>query len=440
MKDSIFIIDDNEKLCLSLSRNFEQLGYLNQYKCSGLEALKELSLNDYDVILLDVSLGSESGVELLKRIKSIHADIPVIMITGYGTVESAVESLKNGAYDYIQKPLTFQKLLVIVENAIKLRQLNIENKNLKDKITDLAPKIITVNRKILEICKKAVKLAKTDLPILIQGESGTGKEGLAELIHFHSERNSGKFVKVNCSAFPENLLDNELFGHEKGAFTGAVSKFAGVFEQANGGTLLLDEIGDMSLATQAKILRTLQNNEIKRIGSEEVTFIDVRFIASTNKDLKSLISLGLFREDLYYRLSAATLYLIPLRERIDDIPLLVDYFVKNINNDSEECTTIDNQFINRLIEHDWPGNIRELKNIVRYSAALCSDKVITKEDLPPSFYGGAIYQEFADPIKDNERTLIIKTLQKTNNNKKKTAEVLKISRKTLYNKIDKYGI
>ncbi|MBN2617747.1 MAG: sigma-54-dependent Fis family transcriptional regulator [Spirochaetales bacterium] len=441
MSKSILIIDDNVKLCKSLSRNFEHLGYSVFNKFCSNDAMEHIKRYVPEVVLLDVALGDESGIDLLNEIKLYNHFIPVIMITGYGTIEIAVKAIKLGAFDFIQKPLEFNKLLVIVENAIKMRSLNMENINFKNKISSLSRGIVSSNKKILEILKKANKLANTDLPVLIQGESGTGKEGLAEYIHNNSNRSSKDLVKINCSAFPENLLDNELFGHEKGAYTGAHTKFKGVFEKADGGTLLLDEIGDMSLQTQAKILRTLQNNEIRRIGSEENTIINVRFIASTNKDLKELIKQNLFREDLYYRLSTATLYLPPLSERIDDIPLLVEHFLEDINKNrpsgNVECTE---DFLKILIDHNWRGNIRELKNIVNYSAAICMGNKLGIEDLPPTFLGDPQVKVSYDLIKDNEKGLIIKTLQKTNNNKKATSEILKISRKTLYNKMEKYGI
>lgn len=441
LKKTILIIDDNIKLCKSLCRNFEHIGFKVSFKSNSKESLIEIKINPPDVVLLDVALGDENGIELLKLIKGQDSHIPVIMITGFGTIEIAVEAIKLGAFDFIQKPLEFNKLLIIVENASKMRKLDIENINLKNKVKTLSPKIISENSIIKDLLLKAKKLANTDFPILIQGESGTGKEGLAEYIHNNSLRSGQNIIKINCSAFPENLLDNELFGHEKGAYTGAHSKFIGVFEKANGGTLLLDEIGDMSLQTQAKILRTLQNSEIRPIGSEKTTIIDVRFIASTNKDLKELIKKNQFREDLYYRLSTATLFMPPLRDRKDDIPLLVDHFLELLHNDNLNTSlTYTSDFLSALLSDGWRGNIRELKNIVNYAAAICTSSIIDIDDLPPSFIGKSDFTKSFNMIKDSEKNLIIKTLQKTGNNKKLTSELLKISRKTLYNKMDKYGI
>lgn len=441
MKKSIIIIDDNLKLCKSLSRNFEHLGYSVGFMCNGVDAMIDIQREIPEVVLLDVALGDESGIDLLKKIKLFKPYIPVIMITGFGTIEIAVEAIKNGAFDFIQKPLEFNKLLIIIENAIKMKELNTENKNLKNKITALSSKIVTSNKQILEILQKAKKLAVTDFPILIQGESGTGKEGMAEYIHNNSTRNGRSLIKINCSAFPENLLDNELFGHEKGAYTGAYVRFKGVFEKADKGTLLLDEIGDMSLQTQAKILRTLQNGEIRPIGSENTIIIDVRFIASTNKDLKEMIRKNQFREDLYYRLSTATLSLPPLRDRKEDIPVLVNTFLVEFNkNRATGVLEYGEGFIQTLMNNDWKGNIRELKNVVNYAAAICMSNKIGIEDLPPSFLSNPEVHDSFDLFRDSERSLIVKTLQKTRNNKKKTSELLKISRKTLYNKMEKYGI
>jgi len=421
--------------------NFSQLGLQAGYQCEGKQALLKLQESSPDAVLLDISLGNEDGMRILKEIKQLNPHLPVIMITGFGTIKTAVAAIKSGAFDYIQKPLEFNKLMVIVENAVKMYRLKKENQNYRRKIFRMTQKIITGNKKMIGICSKAERLAGTNFPLLIQGESGTGKEGMAEFIHNHSDRNSMDLLKINCAAFPENLLDNELFGHEKGAYTGAHSQFRGVFEKAAGGTLLLDEIGDMSLATQAKILRTLQNHEIRRIGSEHTLKVDVRFIASTNKDLKELIQKGLFREDLYYRLSTATIHLPPLKDRKDDIPILVRSFLEELNVDiPDRALRPGNEFLQALLEHDWPGNIRELKNTVNYTAAICMGDELSIEDLPPSFPGKELVLNSHGLLKSSERNLIIKTLQQTNYNKKKTAELLKISRKTLYNKMARYEL
>ena len=436
----ILIIDDNIKLCKSLIQNFEQLGFHSVYATNSHEAILKINNHNFSAILLDVVLGDENGMTVLKMINQL-TKTPVIMITGYGTIEDAVKSIKCGAYDYIQKPLDFDRLLKIVENAVKTSQLMEENILLKKQINELNPKMITNNISMLELMEKAQKVAVTNIPILICGENGTGKELFVFYIHKYTTKSTQKMLKINCAALPENLLDNELFGHEKGAYTGADSLFIGVFEKADKGILLLDEIGDMSLHTQAKILRTLQNKEIKRIGSEKIIKIDLKFIASTNKDLEKLIREKKFRQDLFYRLNAATFHIPPLRDRKDDIPLLADYFLQEFSkNNAKSISGIDDPVMEFFFQYNWPGNIRELKNTLNYTAAICSGQTICMDDLPSSYLDKSYMENENNIMSITEKNLIIKILQKTNYNKKKAAEILNISRKTLYNKIEKYGI
>lgn len=436
--NEILIVDDMEKLCLSLKKNFDQLGYSARYALNGKDALKFVMDSEISAVLLDISLGYEDGIEVLRQIKELRSQLPVIMITGFGTIRTAVDSIKIGAFDYIQKPLDFNKLLVIVENAIRLYHLEDENRTLKERLIKRSFQPESRNPAMNSLFDKADRLARTDLPILIVGESGTGKEGLADFIHNHSNRQAREIVKVNCAAFPDNLLDNELFGHEKGAFTGATGVFRGMFEEAGGSTLLLDEIGDMALPTQAKILRALQNKEIRRLGGNKTIRIDARFIASTNKDLTELIENGEFRQDLYYRLSNAILHIPPLRERREDIPLLIDTFLKESSTLNGRVLSVGSSSLyDRLTEYDWPGNVRELKNAISYAAAITLKDCIGVEDLPPqlneSYEGNGM-------IRENEKYLIKQALQKSGNNKKLAAEFLNISRRTLYNKLEKYDL
>ncbi|HLD34713.1 MAG TPA: sigma-54 dependent transcriptional regulator, partial [Patescibacteria group bacterium] len=363
------------------------------------------------------------------------------MITGYGSIETAVKSVKSGAFDYVQKPLDFNKILNIVENAVKMADLRDENRRLKNRIVELSDRIVTQNQKMIALCKKAERLASTDIPVLIMGDNGTGKELLANFIHTNSKRNTYKINSINCAAFPETLLDNELFGHEKGAYTGADSSFVGVFEKASGGTLHLDEIGDMALTTQAKILRTLQNNEIRRIGGNKNIKIDVRFIASTNKNLAKLIEDGSFRNDLYYRINAATLLIPSLRERTDDITLLVDHFLKLFSKDNSKLVdSISDEVLKRFIQYDWPGNIRELKNTINYAATMATGETIQVADLPSSFFDFGKNEIDFNIMEETEKMLILRMLKQSDYNKKKAAVLLDVSRKTLYNKMKKYGI
>lgn len=441
MKTNILIIDDNVKLCKSLAQNFDQLGYNSHYAPDSPTALNILSKRDIGVVLLDVVLGKEDGMEVLEKLLAQNAHLPVIMITGYGSIETAVKSVKSGAYDYIQKPLDFNKILNIVENAVKMSNLKEENQRLKSIIVELSDRIVTCNKGMIELCEQAKRLAVTDIPVLIIGENGTGKELLANYIHMNSKRSAFKMSSINCAAFPESLLDNELFGHEKGAYTGADSTFIGIFEKADSGTLHLDEIGDMAPATQAKILRTLQDNEIRRIGGNKNITIDVRFIASTNKDLKKMIRDGGFREDLFYRINAATLHIPPLRERRDDIPGLVDHFLKTCSKDNSKVVSrVSDNVLKCFFQYEWAGNIRELKNTVHYAATMARSDVIRLADLPSSFLEFDQKESDRHTIEETEKMLILRTLKQSANNKKKAAQLLDISRKTLYNKMKKYGI
>jgi two-component system response regulator AtoC len=441
MKGNILIIDDQTNLYKSLARNFKYLGYQTIHAKTRTEALDLFAKQPVDVVLLDIMLGQENGIELLKELLAFQKDTPVIMITGYGSIDTAVQSMKLGAFDYVTKPVDFDKLAKIVENAVKVSNLSEENRALKDRLLDLSPRITTHNHKMLALCQKAQKLAATNLPILITGEDGTGKEIIADFIHLHSPRKACKILKINCAAFPETLLDNELFGHEKGAYTGADSTFQGIFERAQGGSLFLDEIGDMPLTIQAKILRTLQNHEIRRLGGGQSITVDVRFIAATNKNLEELMAAKAFRKDLFYRLNTAMLHAPPLRERKDDIPLLVtDFLSEYASANATMVKTVSPRVMNLLLDYHWPGNIRELKNTVNYAAALSSQTVIDLDDLPPTFTVTDQPAASENIRAEVEKTLILKMLQQANYNKKKAAELLNMSRNTLYHKLEKYGI
>lgn len=437
----VLIIDDNEKLCMSLKRNFDQRGYFCEYANNSADALHNLNSSNYSLILLDVVFGAENGIELLPEILKIDSTLPIIVITGFATIESAVKAIKRGAYDYIQKPLNFEKLLILIENAIKMSKLQKENIEYKRIVKKLSPQLITKNEEMIKLYENAANIASTEIPILIQGENGTGKELLADFIHSSSKHSASEMIKINCAAFPENLLDNELFGHEKGAFTGAASAYKGVFERAHKSTLMLDEIGDMEMATQAKILRAIQNKEINRIGGYSTIKVDVRFIAATNKNLKNLIDKNEFRNDLFYRLNAATLHLPPLRKRKEDVPLLVDHFLKEFSAIGDKTvSSISSQVMESFMNYDWPGNIRELKNALMYGAALSRTSEINIKDLPVNFDDLNVVAPDDDLLQNSEKAIILKVLKSSQYNKKKTAELLNISRRTLYNKLEKYGI
>jgi DNA-binding NtrC family response regulator len=437
----ILIIDDNIKICESLAENFRERGFRCCTALDPSSALQHFLHRDVDLVLLDVRLGKQDGIELLKQFLDLNRDIPVIMITAYATVEAAVEAIKIGAFDYIQKPINFGKLFQITENAIRISRLRGQRSRLESEWRDFSDRFVTRDPRMVKMLSKAKRLAPSDLPVLIVGESGTGKELLADFIHANSRQSARNIVKVNCSAFVESLLDNELFGHERGAYTGADSRFKGVFEQAHQGTLFLDEIGDMPLSIQSKILRALQEKEIRRVGGNETIRVDVRFIAATNANLEELIEEKRFRKDLYYRLNAGTLSIPPLRERKEDIPLLAASLLEESRLDNPECPReLSAEVLHLFMEHDWPGNVRELKNTLDYAATMCTDDIIKKGDLPAGFLEGKAEVPAGHIRQQFERALILNTLKRANHNKTRAAELLQMSRKTLYNKMMRYGI
>ena len=443
MQKTILIIDDNATLCNTLAQTFQQLGYQAFSALNSVEATHVISQRQIQVVLLDIMLGDEDGIDVLQQLLRLRQSLPVIMITGYASIESAVQSIKLGAFDYVKKPLDFEHLVKVVENALQISSPKEPPRADSGHTSEPVSPIITQHPAMLEVCQKAQKLAATDLPVLLLGENGTGKEVVADFIHANSPRHGQRMLKINCAAFPETLLDNELFGHEKGAYTGANSLFKGVFERANRSSLFLDEIGDMPLTIQAKILRTLQNREIRRLGGNTTITVDVRFIAATNKDVKRFIREERFREDLYYRLNTAVIRIPPLRERKDDIPLLAEYFLQEYSN-NHDCRTeyLSPSVLTSFRHYHWPGNVRELKNVIHYAAAISGGTSIQLKDLPPDFPTEFQAKTGApDNIRDEmEKNLILNMLQKTAYNKKKTAELLNMSRKTLYSRLKKYDI
>jgi DNA-binding NtrC family response regulator len=438
----ILLIDDNEQLSEVLKDNFSFVGHYMFFASNSKKGFGILKKEEIHVILLDIRLGDENGVDILKKIKVLYPNIPVIMITGFATIDVAVNAMKHGAYDFVKKPINFNTLCARIDTVTNNIKFKKENTNLKKRIQEKGTSLVSNNDKYNEVICRAKKLSASNISILIIGENGSGKEILADYIYNNSNRISEKFIKINCAAFPETLLDNELFGHEKGAFTGADTGFTGVFEQADKGTLLLDEIGDMPLTLQSKILRVLQNQEIRRIGGKSTRKIDIRFIASTNKDLSKLVDEGKFRKDLFYRLNGGMLRIPPLRERKEDIKLLIDDLLKGISTDSKvPQKSISKQVENIFRSYGWPGNIRELKNALVYANVISQSDVIECEDLPPSF--GLVANSCDSQlslIQEKERDVIKKILMQNNNNKTETAKVLKMSRNTLYLKLKKYGI
>ncbi len=440
MEREILIIDDNLKLCKSLARSFAKRDIKSYYATNSLDALPLFIEKGPGVVLLDIMLGPENGIDILKKLLEINPNAQVIMITAYAKIESAVEAIKIGAFDYIEKPVKFEKLLQVVTNAFKLLKLDEENQQFKAKIINATSNIITNNKTMLKMIDKLKKFAMSDLSIVIQGESGTGKELLAELIHANSGFSHKEMQKINCASFPESLLDNELFGHEKGAFTGANALYKGVFERAHDNTLFLDEIGDMPITLQAKILRTIQNHEIRRLGGKENIRVNVRFIAATNKNLETLVEQGKFREDLYYRLNAGMFYIPPLQERKEDIPLLIEHFISDFKGSNQrEALEMRPDTMEFLLRYEWPGNIRELKNAVNYACTAASKGLIEIEDLPAPLRNPQRTVNHT-ALQQSEKETITKVLQDVNFNKRRAASILGMSRTTLYSKIKHYNI
>jgi two-component system, NtrC family, response regulator HydG len=446
----ILIVDDDQSHRLMLKATLNEKNYAVFEVEDGADAIKLVEQEFYDLILLDLKMKNVDGITALKKIKNISPAIPVIIMTAFSSVHSAVEALKLGASDYLVKPLDMDVVCHTISKTLDYLHLVSENELLRERIGqdfDISS-IVGKSKKMREVFEIIALSAPSDATILILGESGTGKELIANAIHQNSNRKDKPFIKVNCAALPENLLESELFGHEKGAFTGAVNRRQGRFELADGGTLFLDEIGDMTISTQAKILRVLQEGEFERVGGEKTIGVNVRVIAATNKDLELEVEDGNFRKDLFYRLSVVPIMVPPLRERKDDIPLLAEYFLKKYadkNNRLIRGFTPDT--IDLLMRYGWSGNIRELENVIERAVIMASAEFITPDALPISlktFVTDSDEQAaevFAGrPIKEVEKELIIKTLGKTDNNITRAAELLGISRRTLHNKIKEYNI
>lgn len=376
----ILVIDDERSIRNTLKDILEYEKYVVDVAEDGVKGLEKVKAGEYDIILCDIKMPVMDGIEVLEKLDEMGADMPVVMISGHGNIDTAVEAIKKGAYDFIEKPLDLNRLLITIRNAMDKSTLVTETKNLKKKVNKKY-EIIGQSEAILKVIEMADRVARTDARVLITGSNGTGKELVARRIHDLSPRVNGPFVEVNCAAIPSELIESELFGHEKGAFTSAVKQRKGKFEQANGGTLFLDEIGDMSLSAQAKVLRALQESVISRVGSDSAIKVDVRVVAATNKNLSEEIERGNFREDLYHRLSVILIRVPTLNERVEDIPLLANHFISQICTEygiPEKVMT--EEAIEELGKIQWTGNIREFRNVVERLIILC-DKKITREDV-----------------------------------------------------------
>ncbi len=443
-KTLVLIVDDEAGIRESLSGIFEDEGYDILTAKSGEEAIKLFKDNSPDLILLDIWLPGIDGVQTLQEIKAINSDIPVIMISGHGNIELAVKAVKMGAYDFLEKPLALEKVLLVSKRAIEKRTLEIENITLKE---NLAKKwqLIGNSQKIKTLREQIEMAAKSNSRVLIAGESGTGKEVVARLLHEKSGRAEKAFVEVNCAAIPQELIESELFGHEKGSFTGAFEKKKGKFELADNGTLFLDEIGDMSLQTQAKVLRVIETQKFQRVGGSKNISVDVRIISATNKDLRDEVKKGNFREDLYFRLNVIPLFIPPLRERKDDIPLLAGHFLETLASEyGKQRKEISPESLRNMQSYDWAGNVRELKNFIERLVIMTPSNLITGQNLliptAPEETGYLKYKTLKDARDAFEKDYITKKLEENDWNVSKTAEVLDIERSNLHRKIKAYDI
>ena len=439
----IMVVDDEAPFRKLLERRLSKDGNAVEAFESSESALSAAEQKQFDVALVDIKMPGMDGIELLRRIKEIHPSMEVIIITGQGTIDSAIAAMKLGAYDYLTKPCKLSELDLIVQKAYERSTLQRQNVLLQDQLRMRNPygEIVGKSRKIREVVSLAHKVAPTASPVLIEGESGTGKELVANFIHKKSRRSEGPFIVINCAALQENLLENELFGHEKGAFTGASSFKHGLFELAEGGTFFIDEISEMNPNIQAKLLRVVELGEFRRVGGNRQIRVDVRVLAATNRNLEEEVKKGRFREDLFYRLNVVTLSVPPLRERKEDIPMLVDYFLRTQGMEGGWGKAISADALGSLKNYDWPGNIRELANVLERALILSTGNTITLKDLPLTIFGkSSTLPQSVSTLVEIEKNLIEKTLGELNGNKTKTAKTLGISLRNLYRKIEKYGI
>ena len=476
ISNPILIVDDEVEMRIAMSETLKHCGYPVELSHNAIDALKKYKENDYSMVITDMTMPKRSGLELLKDIKRLDSAKPVIMATAYATVETAVEAMKHGAFDYIKKPIDFDSFLFLVERALAFKghtgsmvPLEGEPKPVKGRVTETSKEIVTQNQEMLNLLDVTKNISKSKATVLIQSESGTGKELLAHYIHDHSERAGKPFVAVNCAALPDTLLESELFGYKKGAFTGANQDHRGKFEQAHTGTILLDEISEMALPLQAKLLRVLQEHEIDKVGGKEPIQVDVRVVATTNRGMLEMVESGKFREDLYFRLNVIPLALPALRERMDDLPVLVEHFLdKHSRLNNRERPIVSPETMAILRDYRWRGNVRELENVVERALLLCDGKEIkphnllmhsqmgkqsinqdlarattsqptpeSAEEIPES-KDSALGIEVGMSMKEAEKKLIFETLRETGGNRTKAAKILGISIRTLRNKLNEY--
>lgn len=437
---SLLIVDDEESVRDSLYNWFIEDGFQVQCAANAKEALTMVETEDFDIIITDIKMPGMDGLEMHRRIRALNKEAIVIIMTAFASVETAVQALKDGAFDYVTKPFDPDDLSHLIRNAAQQISLKSENETLKNKVISLEniEDLIGNSKAMIEVLKQVESVAQSNSSVIITGESGTGKELIARAIHSNSSRKFFPLVTVHCGALSEDLLESELFGHEKGAFTGAMYNRKGRFEMADGGTIFLDEIATISSKMQIELLRVLESKSFVRVGGSKELKSDFRVICATNRDLKKMVEEGIFREDLYYRLNVVNITIPPLRERVDDIPILVDYFIrKYCTSMSRDLISIDAAALQRIEEYDFPGNVRELENMIERAIVIGNGKEIRLKDLPLE---KDIISDSNDSLYEIEKKYVAQTLKKYDWNISRTAKVLKIDRVTLYNKIKKYKL
>ena len=449
MANKILVVDDEEIIRDSLFYILEKEGYEVDKAENGKEAFDKIRETHFDLVITDIEMPVMKGTELLEKIKTFDAQTSVIMITAFGSLDTAITALRNGASDYILKPVEFDELLIKAKKLFEVKDLLLENKILREEIHRKYDfeNIVGKSSNIKKIYEMIEAVAETESTVLISGNSGTGKELVARALHYKSHRRNKPFIAVNCGAISENLIESELFGHKKGAFTGAISDKDGYMKAANGGTLFLDEISEMPPQLQVKLLRAIQEKEYTPVGTTVSLPVNARFIATTNRNLEEEVKTGRFREDLYYRINVIDIHLPSLKEREEDIPLLADHFLDKYRKElNKNIRAIDSEAMRALIAHKWKGEVRELENIIERAVIFCKSDVITVSELPPSFRPKVDDFEFSfsgsldDSVRKFERDFIIRALENNENNKERTADILKVGLSTLYRKLKELDI
>ncbi len=457
----ILVADDEENVRRLLQAVLTREGYEVSVAEDGKAAVRSFQKLAPDIVLMDIRMPGFSGLDALQEMRTLRSDAIIILMTAYATVETAVEAIRNGAFDYIIKPFDLNEVKLLIDRALQMRRMKLEINLLHRELSDSFQwgHFLTNSPKMMELCRDTAKIAQSAANVLISGESGTGKELIAKAIHYNSPRAKGPFIKINCGALPETLLESELFGHEKGAFTGALMRKSGLFERANQGTVLLDEVGEMSQNLQVKLLRVLQEREFERIGGTETIKADIRLVAATNRDLKQMVENKQFRNDLYYRLNVIHLRTLPLRERPEDIALLADHFLQKFcGENNKDIIGIDSQALELMQQYDWPGNVRELANAMERAVIMSLGMMVFPEDLPEQIVADPKKEQPEDveaddiaqddqndqnlkkKLKEYERDLIRKTLQNCQGNRMRAAQELGISRRSLMYKLQEYHI